>query len=205
MVKMGNNVEYLGAVKGASLFVLYPNSKIIFEGNCRFSNDFFIRTGENAILRIGNDTFFGSGTKLVCIHRITIGKSTQLAYNSQILDSDFHYIHNLNTNEISPREKEVHIGAFNWIGNNSTVNKGTVTEDYTIIASNSLLNKNYKETYESFDILAGQPAKRISSGQKRIFSLKKEEDLIAYFRKNYSSTPISLNLNEIVNSIIEND
>lgn len=203
MIKMGNNVEYLGTVKGASLFVLYPNSKIVFEGICRISSDFFIRTGEGAVLTIGHDTFFGSGMKLVCIHKISVGCATQFAYNCQVLDSDFHFIHDLNTNEIRPREKAIYIGAYNWIGNNTSVNKGTLTEDYTIVASNSLLNKNYKVSYQAFDILAGQPAKYISSGNKRVFSLKKEAALVAYFKENNLNENFNLSQNNLLKKIID--
>lgn len=202
MIKMGSNIEYLSTVKGASLFVLYPNSRIIFEGPSRFSSDFLIRTGKDAVLRIGEDTFFGSGMKLICIRDIAVGKATQFAFNCQILDSDFHYIHNLNTNEIAPREKAVHIGSYNWFGNSTTVGKGTVTETYTIVASNSLLNKNYKETYQSFDVLAGQPAKKVSSGFKRVFDLEKEEDLVAFFKNNYIDKGTNVYENERLREII---
>jgi acetyltransferase-like isoleucine patch superfamily enzyme len=46
--------------------------------------------------------------------------------------------------------------------------KGTITPNNTIIASNSLLNKNYIET-PPYSVLAGTPAKLVKSGVKRIF------------------------------------
>ncbi|MUH35593.1 acyltransferase [Zobellia amurskyensis] len=198
MIRMGMNKDYLGTVKGASLIVLAPHSKITFTGNSEFSSNFLIRTGENAKLKIGKGTFFGSSIKIVCIKKISIGNFTQIAFESQVIDSDFHFTYDLKKQELKPREKEIIIGNYNWIGNRSVIYKGTKTNNYTIIASSSLVNKNYLKSENKYLVLAGQPAKIVAEDIRRIYPLKLEEKLFQLSSNNFGGLP-----NELSNEIIE--
>lgn len=183
MVKMGMNKEYLGTQKGASLIVLRLNSRLVFYGSCEFSSNFLIRTGKDAELKIGKNTFFGSSVKVVCIKKITIGHYSRLAFESQIIDSDFHFTYNLEKSQVKPREKEIVLGDYNWIGNRTTIFKGTVTKPYTIIASSSIVNKNHTNIEDEFVVLGGQPAKLIAKNIRRIYPLELENKLVTNFEK----------------------
>jgi acetyltransferase-like isoleucine patch superfamily enzyme len=74
------------------------------------------------------------------------------------------------------------IGDYVWIGNRVTINKGSMIPNCSIVASNSLVNKDFSQ-YGS-GILAGCPAKFISSTKRRIFSYNKESLLNDYFREH---------------------
>jgi acetyltransferase-like isoleucine patch superfamily enzyme len=192
MIKMGMNKEFLGIHKGASLIILREKSKLIFQGPSEFSSNFLVRTGKGAKLTIGEATFFGSTVKLVCIYEITIGKGSRIAFESQVIDSDFHYTYNLDRQEVKPREKAIHIGQYNWIGNRTTISKGATTNPFTIVTSASILNKNYTKLEDKFVVLGGQPAKQISKNIRRIYPLDIEEKLVSHFEKSNESFPIEL-------------
>ena len=184
MVKMGQNKEFLGTVKGASLIVLYPNSKLIFTGNSEFSSNYLLRTGEGAELKIGKDTFFGSSVKLVCIKKIVIGHCSRIGFESQLIDSNFHYTYNLEKKNVSPREGEINIGDYNWIGNRTTISKGTSTNPFTIIANSSIVNRDYTTIEDEYVVLAGQPAKVLAKNIRRIYDLELENGIFEIFKKH---------------------
>ncbi|QWX83324.1 hypothetical protein H0I23_12790 [Cellulophaga sp. HaHaR_3_176] len=195
MVKMGMNKEFLSTEKGASLFVLREESKLIFKGPSEFSSNFLVRTGKGAKLTIGQDTFFGSTVKLVCIYQITIGEGSRIAFESQVIDSDFHYIYNLDKQEVKPREKAITIAPYNWIGNRTTISKGATTNPYTIVTSSSVLNKNYTRLEDEYVVLGGQPAKQITKNIRRIYPLDIEEKLVEHFEKEDQTMPLELKKN----------
>ena len=202
MVKMGMNKEYLGTVSGASLIVLNNNSKLIFQGPSEFSSNFLLRTGQGAHIEIGKDTFFGSSFKLVCIKKITIGEQTRIAFESQIIDSDFHFTYNLEERKVKPREREIIIGAYNWIGNRTTISKGTRTKPFTIVASSSIINRDYTKNKEEFVVLGGQPARLIANNIRRIYPLDLENKLVQLFEEEIEKIPNQLQY-EIEDSFIK--
>lgn len=75
------------------------------------------------------------------------------------------------------------IGNYNWIGNRVVIVKGTETKDYTIVTTGNLLNKNYMklDNNENYSMLTGTPAKIISHGMKRIYSVSVEKQIKKLF------------------------
>jgi acetyltransferase-like isoleucine patch superfamily enzyme len=205
MIKMGFNKEYLGIDKRKSLLILKRNAKLNFYGNCEFSSNFLIRIEEDAQITLGKNTFFGNSMKMVALKNITIGNYTQFAFESQILDSDFHYLHDITKDELRTRDLEVIIGEYNWFGNRTTVLKGTKTKPYTTVASGSITKGNFLNTNGEYLLLAGNPAKLIAMDIKRIFPLITENNLVQFY-KNPQNQGIKMNdkirkiLNEIHNS-----
>lgn len=116
----------------------------------------------------GNGVLFGNNTRLNCFNRIEIGSKTQITHECQIMDTNFHFIRDLNTGNIPPVSSPVIIGKCCWIGNRTTINKGTIIPDYTIVGSNSLLNKDYTKSIPSNCLIAGQPAKLIKQNLERV-------------------------------------
>jgi len=183
MIKMGMNKDYLGTHKGASVFILREDAKIIFKGQSEFYSNFLLRTGKGAELTIGKDTLFGNSVKLVCIKKIAIGEGTRIAFEGQVIDSNFHYIYNLDKEEVKPRETDISIGSYNWIGNRTTISKGARTNSFTIVASSSVLSRDYTKNEDKFVVLAGQPAKMVAQNMRRVYNLQLENELFEYFNK----------------------
>lgn len=141
---------------------------LVLNGIVEIGNGCLLRVEENGKLIFGNKVRIGAFSKIICEESITFGNEIGVSWESQIFDTNFHYIKEVNTEKILPKTAPVIIGSYNWFGNRANIMKGTITPDNTIIASNSLLNKNYTNT-PPYSVLAGTPAKFIRSGVKRMF------------------------------------
>jgi len=78
------------------------------------------------------------------------------------------------------RESETLIGKCNWIGNRTSITKGSKTKNLSIICTSFLINKDYTQNEENFIILGRSPAEVLISGLKRIFSTKIEKYIITF-------------------------
>lgn len=143
MIKLGRNNEFFNGTDKSSFILMEKNSKIIFEGPCAIGNNYKIRVTQNAELIFGAYTFFGSSIKFICSNKIKIGAYTRCAYESQFVDSNFHFVLNMKTGNVTRRESEILIGKCNWIGNRTSITKGSKTKDFSIICAGSLMNKDY--------------------------------------------------------------
>ncbi len=190
MVKLGRNTEFFNGVKGGAFILLGKNSRLIFEGACAIGNDYSLRVAADATLRLGAYTFFGSSVKLICVKGITIGQFTRIAYESQLVDSNFHYTYHLSSKTIHPKEQGIVVGAYNWIGNRTTLSKGAHTKPYTIVCSHSMLNRDYTTYPNAYPTLGGTPAKELASGMKRIYSIEIERELNSYFKSHPTNQPL---------------
>lgn len=184
MIKLGKNNEFFNGVDSSAFIDLEKGSRIIFDGPCAISNNYKIRVSSNATLHFGSYTFFGSSIKFICTDSISIGHHSRCAYESQFADTNSHFVYNSKNNSTTRRNGPIDIGAFNWIGNRTSVNKGTKTKEHTIVCANSLLNKDFSTIKEGNQMLGGTPAKLIASGMKRIFSTTVENEIISYFKND---------------------
>lgn len=165
MIKIGG--------RGSEMFFHAPaiidiKGTLVLNGIVEIGNGCLLRVEENGKLIFGNKVRIGAFSKIICEESITFGNEIGVNWESQIFDTNFHYIKEVNTEKILPKTAPVIIGSYNWFGNRANIMKGTITPDNTIIASNSLLNKNYTNT-PPYSVLAGTPAKFIRSGVKRMF------------------------------------
>ena len=165
MIKIGG--------RGSEMFFHAPaiidiKGTLVLNGIVEIGNGCLLRVEENGKLIFGNKVRIGAFSKIICEESITFGNEIDVSWESQIFDTNFHYIKEVNTEKILPKTAPVIIGSYNWFGNRANIMKGTITPDNTIIASNSLLNKNYTNT-PPYSVLAGTPAKFIRSGVKRMF------------------------------------
>lgn len=184
MVKIGKNRDFFCGFKKSSFVYLGTGSQIVFHGPCSVSNDCVLRVEDNATLDLGQYSFVGGDVKIVCTQKIHIGDFTQIAYESQLIDSNFHYVLNDTHHTVSRLNGEIEIGDYNWIGNRCSIRKGTHTDNYSIVCENSILNKDYTSTEHTPVMIAGQPAKVLKKDAKRIFSLSLEHKLGDFFKSH---------------------
>lgn len=102
------------------------------------------------------------------------------------MDTNFHYIINTDNGITTYPKEKIMIGKWSWVGNHTTIQKGTILPDYTIVGSNSLLNKDYSQV-PSYSLMGGAPAKFIKTGLRRVFNVKSEKMLNDWFEKNSMS------------------
>lgn len=157
-----------------SRILLKLNGLIIFKGESHYGNGVSIRVEKDAVLTIGDNVRISNDTKIIAYEKIEIGNNCRIAWECQIIDTNFHYIRDIASGELTIRNTPIKIGNNNWIGNRSNIMKGTETPDFCIIAGNSLCNTRYEIPEYSF--IAGSPAKLKKTGIYRV--LDKEESEI---------------------------
>lgn len=131
-------------------------------------------------LTFGKNNFVGGQCKLLCNNNIKIGDNCMFAFGSIVADSDFHYI--IHDGKIKNCNGEIIIGSGCWVGNNTTIMRGCILPDNTIVGSKSYVNKNF-DGIEPYSILVGTPAKLIKTGYKKVPS-ELEGILREYFKKS---------------------
>ena len=137
------------------------------------------------------------GVNITASTKITIGKYTRIVHRCQVLDTNYHYVVNL-TKRIVPRmSRPIEIGDYCWICNSTTITGGAIIPEKTIVASNSLVNKDFSNVPPT-SIIGGIPAKLIGSGFRRIESLNFQRCISDYFRNNPLETvcPVDESIDE---------
>ena len=197
MIALGRNDDKMISSKTPLLLMLL-DSKIFVNGNFRMSSGCTLRM-DHGKLYLGKGVAFGGGCKLFCNSIISIGDYTQFAFNCVCTDTDFHYIYHkgLVKDCLSP----ISIGDRVWIGNNSTVSKGTVLASSTILASRSYANKNYMSSGEGA-LLVGSPAICKRTNCYRIHDSVIEASIRHFFEENkgiYIMTPSEFESSQLIN------
>ena len=140
----------------------------------------------NAILNFGTKkSFIGSNARIMCFEYISLGDTCEITWDCQIMDTSFHYIEDMSNNVIKPLTKPVTIGNNVWVGNRTTISKGSVLPDFTIVASSSLVNKDFSDIGENC-LIAGMHAKLKHNNIRRVYDYKKQRELDK--KLNYSRT-----------------
>lgn len=187
MIRIGRNTSYVSTSIPFTEWTI--RGKIVFNGSTHFLQGSYVLVSDNATLSFGRGwCTCGTNIKIICFNRISIGNRVGFAWDCQVMDTSFHYIQEADTDienaNINPLTKEVVIGDHVWIGNRTTISRGTVLPDDSIVASNSLVNKDYSSE-GSFCMFAGMPAKVVKRNIKRIWNEREESDIdkrLNYFR-----------------------
>lgn len=168
---------YRGMIKigarGSDIFpdrctIIHLDGDLQIKDKVEFGIGSTIFIGRNAKCILENKVRIGARTKLYCENFVYIGNEVDISWESQIFDTNFHYMENIIDKVIKPKSSPIKIGSYNWIGNRVTIMKGTVLGNNMIVASNSLLNKNYLSTPE-YSVLGGSPAKVVKENIRRLF------------------------------------
>ncbi|MDR1758983.1 MAG: acyltransferase [Fibrobacter sp.] len=166
MIQFNNNSEnHLGRYHWRRIEI---RGEAIFTGKVDFGVGSVLYVRECAKIILGDNVKVMGKARVLCEENIVIGNNVRLTHECQLTDSNFHYIRNIMDGSVEKCTKPIRIGNNNWIGNRTTIAKGTVTPDFTIVGSNSLLNKDYS-SLGNYSLLAGIPAKKIADGFERIF------------------------------------
>lgn len=153
--------------------VLRLRGKLVLGNGIAMQQGVVLSVSKNAILRIGNNTDFNERVTIHSKESITIGDNCRIGWNTQIFDTSFHYM--INKGKLAYRNAPVVIENNVWVGNGVSIMKRTYLPAYTIVASNSLVNKNFKELGEHC-MIGGVPAKFITNGVERLLLKDNEID-----------------------------
>lgn len=167
MIKFGGQHSEMFAINPC-IIDLKDGGEIVFSGCASIGVGCYLRINDNAKFILGDHVVIGAYTKVMCYKYIEIGERTRVSWECQIMDSNTHYLKDIEKDVIFERDAPIILGAYNWVGNRCTIMKGVKMPNNTIIASNSLCNKDFSNI-EEYSIIGGQPAKFIKSGIKRLF------------------------------------
>lgn len=177
-VRIGYNSDQFSASKGSAMLNL--TGKIICEGTFWCSVDVLLQVSGK--LELADGVFFGNSAKLRCNKYIYFGIGSRMVSECQAFDTNFHFTRDIHTGKIQKPDGEIIIGNFCWIGNRCTLSKGTKLPDYTMVASNSLCNKDFTDCEIVAPLIGGIPAKTIGTGGiVRVFDIREEEFYHNYF------------------------
>lgn len=146
---------------------LYNEGLIIFRGKGEIGTGNKILVSTYGVLDINERFRISDMCNITCLTRVSLGKLCRIAHRSQILDGSFHYVANFNKMTVQNHTRPIMIGDQCWIGNSSTVSAGAVLPSFTIVASNSLVSKDYSDLKKG-SLIGGTPAKLIAEEMYRI-------------------------------------
>lgn len=112
--------------------------------------------GEGATLTVGPRVRIGPFSQINCVDSVSIGSGTEISWDVQILDTDFHQITSLDGRE-SKRSAPVTIGERVLIGSRATILKGVSIGDGAVIGSGSVVTRDVPPG----TLVAGNPARAI--------------------------------------------
>lgn len=116
-----------------------------------------------AFLKIGVNSSIGDRTIINVRRSVTIGQRTQVSWNCQIMDTDFHTIYDEN-GLAAPDVLPVEIGSDVLIGTNAIILKGVRIGSGAVVAAGSVVTRDVPENC----VVAGNPARVIRKVSKWI-------------------------------------
>lgn len=158
-----------------------PNNKsylslrgeITFKGHAIFRSGCNINVEPCATLEVGENFEIGADSIVYARKKILFGTNCSISWNTQIIDTDFHYIKDMNNNYPN-NTIPIIIGDNVWICNHVSISKGVILQNGTIVSANSLVNKSFdKENC----IIGGTPARILKEGYRREYNLAVENKL----------------------------
>jgi acetyltransferase-like isoleucine patch superfamily enzyme len=141
-----------------------------------------LRISKEAEFILKENVYIGDNNTIIISKSIVIGKNSRIANNNVFMDTDIHYLINVNTREVKNNNESIEIGEGNWIGSWCTIKKGTKTPNYTtVVGPYSMLSNDYTKTLKEYSVIGGCPAKYITEGFRRINNSDSEILLSKYY------------------------
>jgi acetyltransferase-like isoleucine patch superfamily enzyme len=134
--------KYIGDMSAAKAYLrMYKNSLFHVKGRVKLGPGVGVVTGPNARLTIGDNTYITASSVVYCANEIEIGSDCAIAWNTTIIDTDFHRIHYPDGSE-NDASLPIKIGDKVWIGCNCTILKGVTIGSNSVIGANTLVNRD---------------------------------------------------------------
>lgn len=179
MIKIGYKwIDLWPISQVPSQFTVYFHGPVIIGGG----TEFFIQD-KDASIELGKYVIVCSGCVLKSMDVLKIGDYSRIVGGCIIMNSNMHYIKNIETGKVAKPYGKIEIGHHCWVNANSVVTKGAVIPNYSITARNSFINKDFSEYGENL-FLAGAPSTVKGSKVQRIFSTSITDKLTEFFKQH---------------------
>jgi len=134
---------------------IYENGKLIVNGRVEICKGTKVMIGNDAILKIGNNSYINENSRIQCREEIQVGEECAISWNVNILDTDEHIL--IIDGVKKQSVKKVVIGDKVWIGSKATILKGVEIGNGAVIAAGAFVSKNVSTNC----LVGGIPAKTI--------------------------------------------
>lgn len=94
-------------------------------------------------LEIGDNFCVNAASNIICYKKISIGEDVLISWECLIMDTDFHKVISIESQQQINNDKPVQIGNHVWIACKSTILKGSSLPDNSVIAAGSVISKKY--------------------------------------------------------------
>lgn len=129
---------------------------VVFHGAATLGHGTKISVGREGVLELGRNFTVTAESQIVANRRVSFGDDCLVSWDVLVLDTDFHRIVDsagARMNDDAP----VEIGKHVWIGCRSTILKGAVIPDDTVVAAGSVVTSGRLQP----GIVAGNPARTV--------------------------------------------
>lgn len=162
-------------------------NSLMITGVFRYGHNITIRQGAkwnvSGILTIKSHCMVADNVSFFASKSVTISSNCVIAFNSMFMDSDVHYMLNMETQTVSCNTKPIFIGEGCWLGGYTMVKKGTYLPSHVIVAGPySFLCKDYSRVWTSNVIVGGNPIRILKTDFREINSGKWELFFNDYFK-----------------------
>lgn len=176
----------------------HNKTRLMNFGTIIFKEDIVIQGGcvievYGGKIEFGKHIKLAESCKIMCRRGIIFQDHVSVGYETTIMDTDFHFVIDVNTRKVHRNESEIIIGEGTWISSNCKIMKGVKIPNYSIICTNSLVLNDYSSSPEA-SMFAGIPAKPIKTGKRRIFDVELESRLLSSFNYDEDKDEIILDV-----------
>lgn len=172
LISLKGKVEITGIVHSRMIGFGYPGNSmkssqgqifwdnrggtVVFKGKMGTNPDFSLRLLDGAKISFGNNCSFGQNNLISCKESITFGDDVLSSWDNQFFDNDFHLFFDIDKHQVITDSKPIEVGSKVFIGARCSLLKGTAIPYRSVVAANSVLNKDYGNTAGS--LIGGNPA-----------------------------------------------
>lgn len=141
MLKLG--VKHENSILTKTGICISNAGKIVFKGAGVIGNGCSLTVGKHGILLMGENFGITGDVSIHCFDNVNIGDLFSCSWDVSIDDTDHHKLEDMENKKEKSETKPINIGDNVWICQRVTVLKGTVLPAWTIVSSNSLVNRKY--------------------------------------------------------------
>lgn len=197
LLRLGFNTYDMTPLPSVSSLTIL--GKLKMSGVCMVRSGGTISVARGAVLEIGTYCYIGPNVKILCEDHIVLEGYVNVSWECQIYDTIFHYCEH--DGVVNRKTGPIVIGHHCLISNRVTVSRNAKLVPYSIVASNSLVNRDYSSN-EDGGMYAGIPAKLVKTNNK-IILYSNEGILDEYFISHAESCSIS-QIDEMVKNYRKN-
>lgn len=176
MIRIGNFPS-----KAHNKFKWRHHGTTIFHGAAELDGGCIVEG--DGLLEFGDRVAIGESCEIMCCEHVKFCDHVTVGFETVIMDTNWHYTINTETNTVRRKKADVIIGEGTWISSACRLLKGTVIPPNSVIAGGSWVGKDFSGEAPC-QIFAGSPAKPVKGNTRRVVNKKSEREIDMWFEQN---------------------